>query len=73
MCRGDVLKKDCSTCVNKAMKDIQVHCPYNKAAIIWYDKCLLKYSDNLFFGEMDNQNTYIMLNRQNVKKRSCNI
>ena len=68
MCRGDVLKKDCSTCVNNAMKDIQVHCPYNKAAIIWYDKCLLKYSDHLFFGEMDNQNTYIMLNRQNVKK-----
>lgn len=68
MCRGDVLKNDCSTCVNKAMKDIQVHCPYNKAAIIWYDKCLLKYSDHLFFGEMDNQNTYIMLNRQNVKK-----
>jgi hypothetical protein len=66
MCRGDVNEKHCRTCVNKAIKDVQARCPYNKAAIIWYDECVLQYSDNRFFGEIDYQNTYIMLNRQNV-------
>ncbi|GMY08881.1 cysteine-rich repeat secretory protein 38-like [Fagus crenata] len=64
---GDVNEKHCRTCVNKVIKDVQARCPYNKGAIIWYDECVLQYSDNRFFGEIDNQNTYIMLNRQNVK------
>ncbi|KAJ6420685.1 hypothetical protein OIU84_028109 [Salix udensis] len=36
--------------------------PYNKAAIIWYDNCLLKYSNNGFFGQIDNINKFYMWN-----------
>lgn len=78
MCRGDVNEKHCRTCVNKAIKDVQASCPYNKAAIIWYDECVLQYSDNHFFGEIDYQNTFIIepskcKRSYNVRSKSSNI
>ncbi|KAH7510509.1 hypothetical protein FEM48_ZijujUnG0121700 [Ziziphus jujuba var. spinosa] len=66
LCRGDVSSKDCKTCVNDASKQLQNLCPYNKGAIVWYDNCLLKYSDAYFFGEIDNQNKFALLNVQDV-------
>ncbi|KAJ6908480.1 hypothetical protein NC651_018784 [Populus alba x Populus x berolinensis] len=44
LCRGDASTSDCKTCVVEAGGEIRKRCPYNKAAIIWYDNCLFKYS-----------------------------
>ncbi|XP_059663884.1 cysteine-rich repeat secretory protein 38-like [Cornus florida] len=54
LCRGDVSKSDCKTCVTNATKVIREHCPRNKGAIIWYDNCMFKYSNVEFFGDIDN-------------------
>ncbi|KDP25874.1 hypothetical protein JCGZ_22904 [Jatropha curcas] len=62
LCRGDVSTSDCKTCVVEASSEIRKRCPYNKAAIIWYDNCLLKYSDKEFFGQIDNRNKFYMWN-----------
>ncbi|KAL4614430.1 hypothetical protein ACB092_07G054200 [Castanea dentata] len=35
-------------------------------AIIWYDNCLLKYSNKNFLGQIDNENWFSLLNVQNV-------
>ncbi|KAK7852155.1 cysteine-rich repeat secretory protein 38 [Quercus suber] len=56
LCRGDVSKTNCKTCVIDAGKELGDRCPYKKGAIIWYDNCLLKYSNIDFFGEIDNKN-----------------
>ncbi|KAG6741428.1 hypothetical protein POTOM_054666 [Populus tomentosa] len=53
---------DCKTCVVEASSEIRKRCPYNKAAIIWYDNCLLKYSNNGFFGQIDTGNKFYMWN-----------
>ncbi|XVF25124.1 hypothetical protein REPUB_Repub13aG0186800 [Reevesia pubescens] len=62
LCRGDVSTPDCKTCVVEAGSEIRKRCPYNKGAIIWYDNCLLKYSNTEFFGQIDNQNRFYMWN-----------
>ncbi|KAJ6366435.1 hypothetical protein OIU77_002922 [Salix suchowensis] len=62
LCRGDASISDCKTCVVEAGGEIRKLCPYNKAAIIWYDNCLLKYSNDGFFGQIDNRNKFYMWN-----------
>ncbi|XP_065874681.1 antimicrobial ginkbilobin-2-like protein, partial [Euphorbia lathyris] len=46
LCRGDISGTNCTSCIAEARSEIRKLCPYNKAATIWYDNCLLKYSDN---------------------------
>ncbi|XP_023734989.1 cysteine-rich repeat secretory protein 38-like [Lactuca sativa] len=70
LCRGDVSQKDCMTCVVNASAEIRRRCPSNKAGIIWYDQCLLKYSSNDFLGQIDNQNRLYMWNLNNVSDPS---
>ncbi|CAK9187048.1 unnamed protein product [Ilex paraguariensis] len=66
LCRGDVSSKDCKACIGEAGSEIQKSCPDNKRAIIWYDNCLLKYANSDFFGKIDDQNRFYMLNSRNV-------
>ncbi|KAK0589418.1 hypothetical protein LWI29_014089 [Acer saccharum] len=69
LCRGDVSSSDCKTCVVEASSEIRMRCPYNKAAIIWYDYCLYKYSDkHFFFGQIDNQNKVSLYNVRSVSE-----
>ncbi|XP_021296704.1 cysteine-rich repeat secretory protein 38-like [Herrania umbratica] len=62
LCRGDVSTPDCQTCVVEAGNEIGKLCPSNKGAIIWYDNCLLKYSDTEFFGQIDNKSMFYLWN-----------
>ncbi|KAL3821002.1 hypothetical protein ACJIZ3_006907 [Penstemon smallii] len=66
LCRGDISKSNCTACVVEASSEILKRCPNNRGAIIWYDNCLLKYSDIDFFGEIDTRNRFYMWNLQNV-------
>lgn len=66
LCRGDVAAKDCRTCVKEAGEEIRKRCPYNQGAIIWYDNCLLKYSNEDFFGQIDEENKFCMWNVRDV-------
>ncbi|XP_060211467.1 cysteine-rich repeat secretory protein 38-like [Lycium barbarum] len=63
LCRGDVSSEDCKSCVLDASQELVKRCPYDKEAIIWYDNCLLKYSDDCFRGEIDNRYKFYMWNR----------
>ena len=55
-------------CVNEASNEIHKLCPHDKGAIIWYDNCLLKYSNKDFLGQIDNDNWFSLLNVQNVSE-----
>ncbi|PHU07693.1 hypothetical protein BC332_24182 [Capsicum chinense] len=66
LCRGDISGDDCKTCVLAAREEITKLCPNNKEAIIWYDYCLLKYSDDCFKGEIDDTNKFSMCNIDSV-------
>ena len=66
LCRGDVTAPNCKACVVEAAKELGNRCPYNKGAVIWYDNCLVKYSDEGFFGKIDTANRFYMWNVQDV-------
>ncbi|KAJ8764420.1 hypothetical protein K2173_006160 [Erythroxylum novogranatense] len=58
LCKGDVNETDCKTCVEQAGKEIPKLCPSKKSAVIWYDNCMLKYSNKDFFGHVDMKYRY---------------
>ncbi|KAF3772972.1 putative cysteine-rich repeat secretory protein 37 [Nymphaea thermarum] len=49
-CRGEVGKEECVTCISRSTIEIVQYCPNTKDAIIWFEKCQLRYSNTNFFG-----------------------
>ncbi|KAK1557176.1 hypothetical protein Q3G72_019565 [Acer saccharum] len=66
LCRGDVSTDTCQTCVKNASLTIRQLCPSNKTAIIWYDECMLRYSDTDFFGLAQTHPGWLMWNTKNT-------
>ncbi|XXG69423.1 hypothetical protein AAC387_Pa06g2299 [Persea americana] len=52
-CRGDIDRHQCKTCIKTSRDEIIRACPNSTQAIAWYDYCLLRYSDQFFFGHVD--------------------
>ena len=71
LCRGDVGSSACKTCIRTADAQIRQLCPFKKEAAIWFDECLLRYSDVKFFGEIDGEHKFYMWNTQNVSMPSA--
>lgn len=71
LCRGDVKSSVCKTCIRSADAYIRQLCPCEKEAIIWFDECMLRYSGDEFFGEIDGKHKYRMWNAQNVTLSSA--
>ncbi|KAL2922965.1 Cysteine-rich receptor-like protein kinase 25 [Bienertia sinuspersici] len=55
LCRGDQSTSSCHDYVTTATTtDLpKTYYPNRKDAIIWYNECLVRYSNNSFFGRMD--------------------
>ncbi|XP_058198498.1 uncharacterized protein LOC131314017 [Rhododendron vialii] len=45
LCRGDVSATMCRDCVVYAIGDVVEKCPWAKQVTIWYDICMLRYSN----------------------------
>ncbi|KAM1186508.1 hypothetical protein FF1_015660 [Malus domestica] len=51
LCRGDVVGTDvCETCVATATAEAPQRCSLQKQAVIWYEDCMLRYSNESFFS-----------------------
>ncbi|XP_073005376.1 cysteine-rich receptor-like protein kinase 6 isoform X1 [Typha latifolia] len=70
LCRGDINTTVCSSCVSSASQDILRLCPGSKNATIWYDNCLLCYSNRNFCSSSNNSNQLIMHVQQNITDHS---
>ncbi|XP_031477985.1 cysteine-rich receptor-like protein kinase 15 [Nymphaea colorata] len=53
LCRGDVPPDICRNCTAVAVERVKVECPNNRSAMIWFDPCFLRFSDQVFFGGLD--------------------
>ncbi|XP_028767764.1 cysteine-rich receptor-like protein kinase 25 [Neltuma alba] len=50
LCRGDIVSHTiCQECVTAAANYITSRCPNRTEAIIWYDQCMLRYTDKFFW------------------------
>ncbi|OIW05330.1 hypothetical protein TanjilG_28795 [Lupinus angustifolius] len=48
LCRGDVSSATCAECVAAAVTNITKLCPNKKESIIWFDECMLHYTNTYF-------------------------
>ncbi|XP_011007635.1 PREDICTED: cysteine-rich receptor-like protein kinase 10 [Populus euphratica] len=62
ICRGDVSNTVCQNCVTFATKDIVQRCPVGIASIVYYDACILRYSNVNFFSKVDQSPGFSMWN-----------
>ncbi|KAK0578020.1 hypothetical protein LWI29_003762 [Acer saccharum] len=66
LCRGDVSAATCQTCVKNATQVIRKQCSSNRTAIIWYNECMLHYSNTNFFGLFRTSPDFLMWNTDNI-------
>lgn len=66
LCRGDANATECSGCLATAFQDVQNMCAYDKDAAIYYDPCILYYSNVPFLSSVDNAASTSRVNLQNV-------
>ncbi|KAL2324318.1 hypothetical protein Fmac_023376 [Flemingia macrophylla] len=53
LCRGDVKPDECRSCLNNSRGSLTENCPNQKEAVLWFDKCMLRYSNRTIFGIVD--------------------
>jgi hypothetical protein len=66
LCRGDISPEECRSCVNATSHDLLKSCPNQKEAIMWPDKCMLRYSNRDIFGVMESWPIIAYYNTGNV-------
>ncbi|KAF3951411.1 hypothetical protein CMV_022931 [Castanea mollissima] len=66
LCRGDTSPSECRSCINGASSDLLKACPNQKEAIIWPDKCSLRYSNRSIFNAMEANPLFAFYNTGNV-------
>ncbi|XP_022724207.1 putative receptor-like protein kinase At4g00960 [Durio zibethinus] len=53
LCRGDINPDVCLGCINNATTELTNRCPNRMEAAIWYDYCVLRYSNRSILGVME--------------------
>ncbi|TYG48485.1 hypothetical protein ES288_D10G018100v1 [Gossypium darwinii] len=66
LCRGDLSTSVCQACVTFATTDISQRCPNQTTAVVWYDECLLRYSNGNIFSVVAEEPAVRLLNTQNA-------
>ena len=69
ICRGDVTAEVCRKCVKEAAKDLANKCSRELVAVIWYDMCMLRYSNASFFSTATIRPRVALLNTQNMTEQ----
>ncbi|PQQ20129.1 cysteine-rich repeat secretory protein 4-like isoform X1 [Prunus yedoensis var. nudiflora] len=50
LCRGDVSPGVCRDCIDDSTKNLKQNCTHNKESIVWYEECMLRYSNHSIFA-----------------------
>ncbi|WCJ20319.1 cysteine-rich RLK (RECEPTOR-like protein kinase) 10 [Euphorbia peplus] len=69
LCRGDTSIAQCQTCVANGTEGILRNCPVEVEAVIWYDFCLIRYS-NESLDSMATRPVAFMANGQNISDQA---
>ncbi|XP_014510523.1 cysteine-rich receptor-like protein kinase 25 isoform X2 [Vigna radiata var. radiata] len=66
MCSGDVPSQLCRQCVQKAAQQLTLDCSSSSQALIWYDDCMLRYSNYSFFSTFDTKPSFALRSTVNI-------
>ncbi|XP_019087858.1 PREDICTED: putative cysteine-rich receptor-like protein kinase 23 isoform X2 [Camelina sativa] len=66
LCRGDLSPEVCRSCVTFAVKDTFNRCPKEREVVVYYDECMLRYSNESILSTLSTGGGMYMWNTQNV-------
>ncbi|KAK4797476.1 hypothetical protein SAY86_029802 [Trapa natans] len=66
LCRGDQTPSDCQACIAKASVEIIQQCPAQKEALVYYEFCSLRYSNQSIYGVLAGGYYYYYWNTKNA-------
>lgn len=61
-CWSKISQTCCKRCIFEGSQELRRGCPYHQGAIIQYDNCLIKYSNQYFLGLSDATNGLYLTN-----------
>ncbi|MFQ6644223.1 hypothetical protein Gotur_017916 [Gossypium turneri] len=69
MCRGDLTKDGCYSCVSSSVNDLRVKCPHWKEAVSLavLRPCIVHYANRPFFGNLEVEPTDAAHNKESIK------
>ncbi|XXG69369.1 hypothetical protein AAC387_Pa06g2257 [Persea americana] len=62
-CRGDITADQCKGCLEISSIEIKQTCPNSTQGVLWYDFCLVQYSNQHFFGSIQTDGFYYYNNK----------
>ena len=65
-CRFDVSNDVCQDCIKVAIHTIVTNCTGAKEAIVWYDRCMVRFSNISFVSTLETEDFVCVCNRMNV-------
>jgi hypothetical protein len=67
LCHGDLTTNAYQDCAATPTREIvQQYCPIGKVAMIWYDECMLRYSNRSIFSTMEEEPSRFMWNVRDI-------
>ncbi|GMI72280.1 cysteine-rich RLK (RECEPTOR-like protein kinase) 25 [Hibiscus trionum] len=66
LCRSDVSHDACRLCMNNVTRLVTQSCPGDKRAIMWFELCMIRYSDIDFFGQATLEPFFLRWNPENT-------
>ncbi|KAB2629391.1 cysteine-rich receptor-like protein kinase 29 [Pyrus ussuriensis x Pyrus communis] len=66
LCRLDIKKETCGSCLSGAANGLTNNCPNQKEAIGWLPDCMLRYSNRSIYGIMATSPGFYAFNTKNV-------
>ncbi|XP_059439339.1 cysteine-rich receptor-like protein kinase 25 [Corylus avellana] len=69
LCRGDVSTELCGKCVGNATHKLVNNCSRERAAVVWYDECMVRYSNESIFSTVAVKPRIHIWNTQNITEQ----
>nr|AGN12880.1 putative cysteine-rich receptor-like protein kinase 28 [Sisymbrium irio] len=57
LCRREVKRNDCLSCIQSAATNLTKQCPRSKQAVVWYTHCMFRYSNRTIYGRKETDPT----------------
>ncbi|KAL0865647.1 hypothetical protein Bca101_044765 [Brassica carinata] len=66
LCRGDVTPEVCRSCVAFAVNETFTQCPNEREVTLYYEECMLRYSNGNILSTLNTSGEFIMRNTQSI-------
>ncbi|CAG7887387.1 unnamed protein product [Brassica rapa] len=73
LCRGDLSTEVCRRCVVFAVSDTFTRCPNEKEVTLYYDDCMLRYSNRYILSTLNTNGGIILVNTQNITSNQIGL